>query len=61
VAARGNPSPVVGTAAQIAVLRWLADENFNNNIVRALFRESRDLDIVRAQEIGLTGNDDETC
>jgi hypothetical protein len=30
------------------VLRWLVDENFNNNIVRALFRESRDLDIVRA-------------
>jgi len=42
------------------VLRWLADENFNNNIIRALFRESRDLDIVRAQDVGLTGNDDET-
>jgi hypothetical protein len=35
------------------VLRWLADENFNNNIVRALFRVDRDLDIVRAQEVGL--------
>jgi hypothetical protein len=41
------------------VLRWLADENFNNNIVRALFRADRDLDIVRAQDVGLTGVDDE--
>jgi len=38
------------------VLRWLADENFNNNIVRALFRANRDLDIVRAQDVGLTGS-----
>ena len=42
------------------MLRWLVDENFNNNIVRALFRESRDLDIVRAQDAGLAGKDDET-
>jgi hypothetical protein len=42
------------------VLRWLADENFNNDILRALFRASRDLDIVRAQDVGLTGTGDET-
>ena len=32
-------------------MRWLADENFNDDIVRALFR---------AQEAGLTGLDDES-
>jgi hypothetical protein len=42
------------------VLRWLADENFNNDIVRALFRANRDLDIVRAQDVGLSGTADET-
>jgi hypothetical protein len=31
----------------------------NNNILRALFRENRNLDIVRAQDAGLTGMDDE--
>jgi len=41
------------------VLRWLADENFNNDILRALSRASRDLDIVRAQDVGLTGTGDE--
>lgn len=42
------------------MLRWLADENFNNNILRALFRENCNLDIVRAQDAGLTGTNDET-
>lgn len=42
------------------MLRWLADENLNNDILRALFRASHDLDIVRAQDVGLTGSDDET-
>jgi len=41
-------------------VRWLADENFNNNILRALFRENRSLDMVRAQDAGLAGVDDET-
>jgi len=35
-----------------------ADENFNNNIVRALLRRKPDLDIVRVQDIGLAGMDD---
>jgi hypothetical protein len=39
--------------------RWLADENFNNNILRALFRENRNIDVVRAQDVGLAGVDDE--
>ncbi|HEY7389506.1 MAG TPA: DUF5615 family PIN-like protein [Bryobacteraceae bacterium] len=42
------------------MLRWLADENFNNDILRALFRARPDLDIVRAQDVGLTGSADET-
>lgn len=41
------------------MLRWLADENFNGDILRALFRARRDLDIVRAQDVGLTGAADE--
>ncbi len=41
------------------MLRWLADENFNNDILRALLREKTDLDIVRAQDVGLTGSPDE--
>lgn len=39
-------------------MRWLADENFNNDIVRALFRRNPALEIVRAQDVGLTGADD---
>lgn len=41
------------------MLRWLADENFNNDILRALFRRSPIIDIVRAQDVGLTGANDE--
>ena len=37
----------------------LADENFNNDILRALFRVKRELDIVRAQDVGLRGANDE--
>jgi hypothetical protein len=38
------------------VLRWLADENFNNDILRALFRSNPAIDIVRAQDVGLMRN-----
>jgi len=41
------------------VLRWLADENFNNDIIRALFRRNPGIDVVRAQDVALTGIDDE--
>jgi hypothetical protein len=41
------------------MLRLAADENFNNDIVRALVRRLPSLDIVRAQDAGLTGADDE--
>ncbi|MCX8049222.1 MAG: DUF5615 family PIN-like protein [Methylohalobius sp.] len=35
-----------------------ADENFNNDIVRALLRRRPDLDIVRLQDVGLSGASD---
>lgn len=40
------------------MLRWLADENFNNDIVRALRRRLPEVDLVRAQDVGLTGTND---
>ncbi len=38
----------------------LADENFNNNIVRGVKRTIQDADIVRVQDVGLAGADDPT-
>jgi len=40
--------------------RFLADENFNNQIVRGVLRQSPDLDIVRVQDVSLSGADDPT-
>ena len=40
------------------MLRLAADENFNNNIIRGLMRRRPDLDIVRVQDVGLSGADD---
>ena len=40
------------------MLRLAVDENFNNNIVRGLLRREPDLDIVRIQDVGLSGADD---
>ena len=42
------------------MLRLAADENFNNRIVRGLLHRKPDLDIVRIQDIGLSGADDQT-
>jgi hypothetical protein len=36
----------------------VADENFNNNIVRGILRRNPDLDIVRIQDVGLRGAED---
>jgi hypothetical protein len=44
----------------LAMLRFAADENFNNDIVRGLFRRNRDLDIIRVQDAGLSGASDPT-
>jgi hypothetical protein len=40
--------------------RLAADENFNNNILRGLLRRRPELDIVRIQDLGLSGTDDPT-
>jgi hypothetical protein len=37
------------------VLRFLADENFNQRIVRGLLRRAPELDVVTAQDVGLGG------
>lgn len=40
------------------MVRFLADENFNNQIVRGILRQSPNIDIVRIQDVGLSGADD---
>ena len=40
------------------MLRLLADENFNGDIVRGLLLRQPNLDIVRVQDVGLAGVDD---
>src|SRR4051794_7122042 len=42
------------------MLRFLADENFNGDIVRGLLLRRSGLDLVRVQDIGLLGADDPT-
>jgi hypothetical protein len=42
------------------MLRLLADENFDNTIIRGLLRRNSKIDIVRVQDIGLSGKDDPT-
>jgi predicted nuclease of predicted toxin-antitoxin system len=42
------------------MLRLLADENLNGNIVRGIRRRIDGLDLVRVQDLGLTGADDPT-
>ena len=37
-----------------------ADENFNNAILRGVLRRKPDLDIIRIQDVGLSGADDPT-
>ncbi len=40
------------------MLRLLADENFDNDIVRGVLRRKMDADLVRVQDVGLSGADD---
>lgn len=42
------------------MVRLLADENFNGNIVRGVFRRAPRVDLVRVQDVGLSGADDPT-
>lgn len=40
------------------MLRFAADENFNNDILRGLRRRDDELDVVRIQDVGLSGASD---
>ncbi len=40
------------------MLLLAADENFDNDIVRGLLRRRPDIDIVRVQDVGLSGASD---
>jgi hypothetical protein len=40
------------------VIKLLADENLDNTIIRGLLRRTPDVDIVRVQDIDLSGADD---
>ena len=40
------------------MLRFVADENFNNDIIRGLRRQRASIDIVRIQDMGLYGAPD---
>jgi predicted nuclease of predicted toxin-antitoxin system len=42
------------------VIKLLADENFDNTVVRGLLRRNPNIDIVRVQDVGLSGADDPT-
>ena len=39
-------------------MKFLADENFDNTIVRGLMRRKADIDLIRVQDVGLSGEDD---
>lgn len=39
-------------------MRFVADENFDRAIVQGLIRRSPEIDIVRVQDVGLSGADD---
>jgi hypothetical protein len=42
------------------MLSFLADENFNNQIIRGILRQNSRVDIVRVQDVGLSEADDPT-
>jgi hypothetical protein len=43
------------------VIGLLADENFNNNIVRGVRLRDPDIDLVRVQDVGLSGRMIQRC
>ncbi|MGG6239892.1 DUF5615 family PIN-like protein [Nodosilinea sp. AN01ver1] len=40
------------------MVRFLSDENFNNQIVRGILRQNSRVDILRVQDVGLSGVED---
>ena len=41
------------------MIRFIADEDFDGRIVRGLFRRDASIDLVRGQDVGLSGASDE--
>ena len=41
-------------------MKWLADENFDNDILRGVRRRASHVDFLRVQDVGLSGADDPT-
>ena len=41
-------------------MKFLADENFDNTIIRGLLRRKPNVDVVRVRDVGLAGEDDPT-
>ncbi|MCF2147054.1 DUF5615 family PIN-like protein [Desmonostoc muscorum LEGE 12446] len=42
------------------MLKLPADQNFDNTVVRGIFRRNSEIDIVRVQDVRLSGKDDPT-
>jgi hypothetical protein len=42
-------------------VKWLADENFDNDIVRGVLRRSPELDMVRAQDLPQVAGEDDAA
>ncbi|MBO1349959.1 MAG: DUF5615 family PIN-like protein [Hormoscilla sp. GUM202] len=40
------------------MVKLLADENFNNHIIRGVLRQNPNVDILRVQDVDLSGADD---
>jgi hypothetical protein len=38
--------------------KFVADENFDNDILRGLFKYNPELDVIRVQDVGLSGAKD---
>ena len=41
------------------MIRFLADEDFDNDIIRGLFRRCPEIDLVRVQDVSLSGKNDQ--
>jgi predicted nuclease of predicted toxin-antitoxin system len=56
----GNTRPPDGKTiqAELGVIRLLADENVKNNIVRGVRLRNPRIDLVRVQDVGLSGAND---
>lgn len=49
---------IVSAGKRIPQMRLATDENFDNRTLRGLLRRKPELDIVRVQDVGLSGRDD---